>query len=264
MKEFAPALPRNDKGWIVLPDDVTWRKSIFPERVMKHLAKMHMYLEDAIIDYVSESGDILLDPMAGTGTLMMAALKGRRVITLDIEKPYHELQVEVYKYMREIHPNMETCIQLHGNCKLILPIPCDHIIFSPPYAKALKPAKSVSQITVDKYRVTEDEYQAYAQTRGNVGMNNTFLYNRDMEKVYTLCYESLRQGGTMSVVVKDIIEKGKRTYFSKWINRVCRQIGFKEHAWFKAEMMGGAWQDIRRSKDLSTVDDEDTIIYIKE
>lgn len=264
MQDFAPNLQRNSEGWIILPDDVSWRKSIFPKEVMKHLAKLHMYLEQAIYQYVSVPGDILLDPMGGTGTLMMAALDGRPVITMDIELGYHELQKEVYTHLVKSYPTMSLCIQLLGNCKLLLPISCSHIIFSPPYGQAFKPNKKLTGIVADKYRVTEEEFARYAETTGNVGMHNTFLYNQDMEKVYKLCYQSLGTGGTMSVVVKDIIEEGKRTYFSKWINRVCHQIGFKDLLWVKSEMMGGPWQDIRRSKGLDTVSDEDTIIFIKE
>ena len=262
--DFAPTLTRNNEGWVILPDDVTWRKSLFPEAVMKHLAKMHMYLEQAIYQYVSKPGDVLLDPMGGTGTLMMAALEGRTVITLDIEEGYHELQKSVYQHLKASHPSMSPCIQLHGNCKLLLPISCNHIIFSPPYGQAFKPSKKLTGIVADKYRVNEEEFARYAETIGNVGTHNTFLYNQDMEKVYKLCYQSLSVGGTLSIVVKDIIEGGKRTFFSLWINRVCHQIGFKDHAWFKTEMMGGPWQDIRRSKGEVTVDDEDTIIFIKE
>ncbi len=263
-EEFAPNLPRNEQGWIILPDDVVWRKSLFPEGVMKHLAKLQMFLEQAIYQYVSKPGDILLDPMGGTGTLMMAALEGRTVITMDIEAGYYELQRQVYIHLRSNHPNMAPCMQLHGNCKLLLPISCNHIVFSPPYGQAFKPSKTLTGIVADKYRVNEEEFIRYAQSTGNVGIHNTFLYNQDMEKVYKLCYQSLPVGGTMSIVIKDIIEDGKRTYFSKWINRVCHQIGFKDYAWFKTLQLGGPWQDIRRSKDLITVDDEDTIIFTKE
>ena len=259
--EFAPNLQRNEYGWIILPDDVTWRKSMFPEKVMKHLAKLQMYLEQAIYQYISEPGDTLLDPMGGTGTLMMAALEGRTVITIDIEEGYHELQKEVYTHLRKSHPDMSPCIQLYGNCKLVLPIPCDHVIFSPPYGQAFKPSKKLTGIVADKYRVTEEEFQEYAKTTGNVGLRNTFLYNQDMEKVYKLLFQSIRPGGTMTIVIKDIIEGGKRTYFSKWINRVCHQIGFEDYAWFKTLMYGGPWQDIRRSRGEETIDDEDAIIY---
>ncbi len=261
MTEFAPGLERNSSGWIILPDDVTWRKSMFPEKVMKHLAKLQMYLEQAIYQYVSEPGDTLLDPMGGTGTLMMAALEGRTIITIDIEERYHELQKEVYTHLRKSHPDMSPCIQLYGNCKLVLPIPCNHVIFSPPYGQAFKPGKTLTKFEQEKYGIMEDWYHEYAKTTGNVGLRNTFLYNQDMEKVYKLLFQSIRPGGTMTVVIKDIIEGGKRTYFSKWINRVCHQIGFEDYAWFKTLMMGGPWQDIRRSRGEETVDDEDCIIY---
>ena len=263
MKQFAPDLETNDQGWYILPDDVTWRKSLFPPEVMKHLAKLQMYLLDAIIEFVSEPGDVLLDPMAGTGTLMMAALKGRTVITIDIEEGYHELQKAVHDHLRAGHPEMSPCIHLYGNCKLLLPIPCNHIIFSPPYGQAFKPSNKLTAIVVDKYRVSEEEFFRYAQTQGNVGMHNTFLYNQDMEKVYRLCYDSLPPSGTLSIVIKDIIEGGKRTFFSKWITRVCKQIGFEEHGWFKTLQLGGPWQDIRRSKGEPTLDDEDCLIFMK-
>ena len=113
--EFAPNLPRNAEGWIILPDDVTWRKELFPQGVMKHLAKLQMYLEQAIYQYVSQPGDILLDPMGGTGTLIMAALEGRMVYTLDIEKGYHQLQKEVHAHLLLSHPDMAPCIQPHSH-----------------------------------------------------------------------------------------------------------------------------------------------------
>lgn len=263
-KEFAPTLPRNDQGWIILPDDVSWRKSIFPDECMKHPAKLHMFLLQSIYQYVSVPGDILLDPMGGSGTLMIAALEGRTVITLDIEDEFHKWQKKAYEYIRSSHLDMAPCIQIHGNCKLLLPIPCNHIIFSPPYGSAFKPPKKLTGIMADKYHVDETNFNLYAQTTGNVGLLNTFLYNQTMEKVYHLCYESLPSGGTLSVITKDITENGKRVFLSSWINRVCHQIGFKDLIWVKSLMMGGPWQDIRRSKDLETVDDEDTIVFRKE
>ena len=207
-------------------------------------------------------GETILDPMAGTGTIIIAGLMGRKVICIDIEEGYHKLQQEGMELMMEADPSIVSrVILLHGNCKMFMPLPCNHIIFSPPYASAFKPSKKITEIVQSKYRVTEEEFQVYAQTTGNVGMRNTFLYNQDMERVYKLCYQSIRQGGTMSVVTKDIIEGGTRTYLTKWIQRVCKQIGFVQQDWFKTLMLGGPWQDIRRSKGEPTVDDEDTTIY---
>lgn len=262
--EFAPDHPRNSDGWFIFPDDVSWRKSVFPHSVMKHLAKLHLYLEEAIINYVSWPGDTILDPMAGTGTVMLAAMMGRPTICIDIEPGYTKLQHQVYTHLKEDNPDMSPVVILNGNCKLLLPIGCSHIIFSPPYASAFKPSKKITQFVEDKYRVDQEEFQVYAQTQGNVGMRNTFIYNQDMEKVYKLCYQSLIPGGTMSVVTKDIIEGGKRTYLTKWIQRVCKQIGFVEQDWFKHLMHGGPYQDMRRAKGEFTIDEEDCIIFKKE
>lgn len=263
-KTFAPTYPKTPEGWIQFPDDVKYRKSMFPAEVMKHYAKFHMYLEQAIIDYTTNPGDTVLDPMSGTGTLMMAALVGRTVICIEIEKEYHKMQQRVLAHLRSKYPDMSNCVLIQGNCKLVLPIPCNHIIFSPPYAAALKPPKTVSKFQTDKYHVSEEEYQIYAKTTGNVGLVNTFLYNQTMGNVYKLCYQSLIPGGTMTTVTKDITENGKRTYLSRWIERVCTQMGFQLEDHFKHKIMGGPYQDIRRAAGLDTIDDEDVEIFRKE
>ena len=263
MRIFAPDYPRNEHGWIVFPSDMAWRKRLFPEGVFKHYAKMHLFLCQEIISYVSKLGDTILDPMAGTGTIMLAATMGRNVICIDIEEGYHKIQCEVKATLEHEFPNMGHTILLHGNCKLILPIPCNHIIFSPPYANILKPSKSPSKFVTEKYRLDDNQYQMYAQTTGNVGLRNTFLYNQDMEKVYRLCYESLAPGGTMTVVIKDRIVDGVRVYLSKWVERVCTRIGFVNLEWYRHRMMGGAYQDVARSKGMETVDEEDIMVFRK-
>ena len=261
IKQFAPDYPRTSEGWIIFPDDVKWRKSLFPPEVMKHLAKMQLYLEWELIKYLTVPGDIILDPMAGTGTIILAAIMDRKVICIDIEEGYNKIQYRVLEYLRNFHPDMANVTLIHGNCKLILPIPCNHIIFSPPYAGAFKPAKTVSKFVEDKYRVDEEEYTEYARTTGNVGLMNTFLYNQQMEKVYKLCYQSLPVDGTMSVVTKDIIENGQRVFLTKWIDKVCKGIGFVQQDWFKHQIMGGPYQDMRRAKGEETIDEEDILIY---
>jgi len=260
MTDFAPTYPRTEEGWIQFPDDVAWRKALFPPQVMTHYAKMQIYLEWELIKYVSSPGDTILDPMAGTGTIMIAAIMGRNVICMDIEEGYHIMQQEVLEYLK-LNNDLANVTLIHGNCKLILPLPCNHIIFSPPYASALKPGGKLSKFVAEKYRIDEEQYHTYAQTTGNVGLLNTFLYNQNMEKAYNLCYKSLPVGGTMSVITKDIISNGERIFLTKWINKVCTEIGFELQDWFKHRMMGGAYQDIARSKNMETVDDEDIMIY---
>lgn len=136
MKEFAPEYERNDKGWIKFPSDSAYRKQMFPEEVNKHPAKANVYLVQSIIEYVSEEGQVLIDVMAGTGTLMVGALIGREVICVEISKKFHNIQKTALARLEEIAPGISDHIVLINlPCQKYLPIPdlADHIIFSPQY-----------------------------------------------------------------------------------------------------------------------------------
>lgn len=267
MKEFAPGFNRNKDGWILFPRDVQDRKSLFfPEEVMKHPAKMNFHLQQSIIEYVAKQGDTLLDPMSGTGTLMIAALQSMRVILMDIEDGYHRLQLEARANLdREVPGAGQLVILLHGDCRFLLPIPCNHIIFSPPYAQAMHIMQIRKSKGEDDDLVKMDRQMVeYTKSPRNLSRLNVFLYNQAMEKVYKLCYESLFPGGTLTIVIKDRIEKGKRVFLSKWVDKVCKAIGFELDSWHKWKAPGSRFTSDRRAKGLETVDDEDVIIYRKE
>lgn len=265
--EFAPERKRNNEGWIIYPSDVGYRKSLFPPQVMEHPAKMQIYLQEDIIRYISNPGDILLDPFGGTGTLMVAALMGRPVFLLDIEEHYHHLQRDIYDNFKRNNPDMSPVILLHGDNRFLLPISCNHIITSPPYAGAMdaRKVRTKREDAPDNWLVQQDErMSAYSKSPRNVGRLNTFLYNQAMERVYRLCYESLTPGGTLTIVIKDRIEKGNRTYLSKWVDRVCKKMGFIQQDWFKWKTPGHGFTKIAASQGKDVVWDEDIIIYRKE
>lgn len=262
--EFAPDRERNKDGWIIYPSDVGYRKSIFPLQVMEHPAKMQTYLQEDIIEYVSVPGDTLLDPFGGTGTLMIGALMGRTVVLLDIEVGYNQLQQEVLSGLRASNPNMAPVMLLHGDNRFLLPIPCNHIITSPPYAGAMdaRKVRTKREDAPDDWLVQQDErMSAYSKSPRNVGRLNTFLYNQAMERIYKLCYQSLYPGGTLTIVIKDRIENGKRTYLSKWVDRVCKGMGFTQQDWFKWKTPGHGFTKIAASQGKDVVWDEDIMIY---
>lgn len=266
---FAPGFPKDSNGWILFPRDVQDRKSLFfPEEVMKHPAKMNFHLQQSIIEYVAKEGDTLLDPMAGTGTLMIAALQGMRIILIDIEEGYHKLQVEARNNLaREVPGADRLVILINADCRFTLPLPCNHIIFSPPYAGTMdiRRVRTKREDAPDDWLVQQDErMSAYSKSPRNVGRLNTFLYNQAMERVYRLCYESLPVGGTLTIVIKDRIEKGKRVYLSKWIDKVCKGMGFIQQGWFKWKTPGHGFTKIAASQGKQVVWDEDIIIYGKE
>ncbi len=259
-KVFAPGYPRNEEGWVLFPKDAAGglRQKLFPPEAMAHPAKYNFSMIEEIIEYVSEPGDTIMDIMAGTGTIMIAALSGRNVICIEIEKPYQEVIKEARKTIGIATNN--SIVVLEGDCRDFLPVPTNHIIFSPPYAMILKTKTAVDEKWKTMHRSHKDQ-NLYSGNMLNVGNLNKFMYNQAMEKIYGLCYDSVLPGGTMTVVIKDYINNGKRVYLSSWVIRVCSGLGFIQTDWFKRESTGSGYQDMWRSKGGVTVDDEDIIIF---
>lgn len=264
-KVFAPQYEREagDIPIIHFPNDTGRRADIFPPDTNRHPAKANLYLIEALVDYLTAPGFTILDPMAGVGTIMVAALQGRRVICIDIEEFFHNVQLEVLDAFRMQQPDIDTRITLlHGNCKQFLPIPVQCIIFSPPYGPVF--TKSQKQkgdwggdITGELYG---DTILEYCKTLGNVGKMNEFFYKEDMGKIYKLLAQCLPVNGTMAVIIKDSIKGGKRFYRSKQVIRSCKEFGTELWEWYKQPVLGAAYTKIDRSKGLPTVDDEDILI----
>ncbi len=266
MPEFAAEFPRNEHGWVLFPRDQQERKSLFfPDEVMRHPAKMNFHLQQSIIEYVASSGEVLLDPFGGTGTLMIAALQGYKVVLLEIEEGYHKLQLKAKENLElQVLGAGQLVTLLHGDNRMLLPIPCDHIITSPPYASAMKITKvrKKREDAPDDLLVEHDRQMLeYSRSPRNISKLNVFLFNMALEKVYGLCYQSLRVGGTITVVIKDRIRGGKRLFLSKWVDKVCIGLGFESVGWYKHEVLGFSFTKMARSRGEETVDDEDIMIY---
>lgn len=70
---------------ITFRSDSKHRKWHFDSRRFRHPAKMHLSLCLWLIDRYTKPGDLILDPMAGSGTLLVACSLGRNVILLELE-----------------------------------------------------------------------------------------------------------------------------------------------------------------------------------
>jgi len=263
MNEFAEDYPRNDDGWILFPSDSSWRKSLFPPEVADHPAKMQLHLQKAIIDYVSIPGDILLDPFGGTGSIMIGALQGRTTILLELEESYHQLQQRAYEKLKSEHPNMSPVVLLLGDNRFLLPLPCNHIVTSPPYANMLHQRTIRKGDEDDEFVKMDRMINAYSKHPRNIGALNDFLYNQAMEKVYKLCYESLIPGGTITIVLKDKIRDGKRILLTKWADRVCKKLGLQPILHEKWKTPGIQFTAINKMHGFEVVEDESVMIYRK-
>ena len=253
-------IARNPQWHLKFPPDKPLRDALFPGTV-GHPAKFNLHMLQGIIEEVSKPGQTIMDIMSGTGSIMLGAVLMRYVVAIEIERPFHELQLACLEHLKGLDPTIgERVLLLHGDCREFLPIPVDHIIFSPPYASVLR--RSQEQIT-EADRVLSSGYALtdYSQSRGNVGRYDKFLYNQFMEKIYGLCYKSLPLGGTMTVVLQDYTEDGRRMSLSSWLVKVCERLGFTVGFWEKREALGTGYKKSWKAKGVAVVQDEDILVF---
>jgi len=260
MKQFAPEYPRDSNNWIKFPPDSDYRKRIFSEEVNQHPAKANVYLVQAIIEYVSEPEDTLLDIMAGTGTILVGALIGRRVICVEISEKFCMMQKAAVDKMEEIAPGVSgMIICLNLPCQVYLPIPnlANHIIFSPQYAGIMK-TKGTDSWNVD----TGYDFAEYSKSPLNLGTMSEFIWAEEMERVYKKCYETLTSPGSMTLIIKDHMRQGDRVLLTQKAIESCISVGFtydpQEH--WKWAAPGMPYTAARKAKGIEVVEDEDIVI----
>lgn len=262
-KLFAPEYERNEQGWILFPRDVSKRRSYLNEdlisRVSLHPAKMQVFLTEEIIKYVSEPGETILDPFGGTGTTMICTTMGRPAIILELEDEFYSIIQDTYNHWVATDRNPASALILQGDNRQLLPLPCDHIITSPPYASTLLTTIGNSKIAQDNAA----QITTYAKSALNIGRLNPFIYAQQMDKLYDKMVESVRRGGTITIVIKDQMQKEKRIMHSVPCIKSMTSRGMVVKDWFKWKAPGTAFQAIQRKKGNSIVEDEDIIIFTK-
>jgi hypothetical protein len=268
-KIFAPGQPTftDPEGFTIYdfpPRDAELRNQYFPAGI-KHQAKYNLYMLREVIEYVSEPGERIMDVMSGTGGTMLAAVLGRKVTCIEISPKWTEEFILVNKeHILSVCPEVKATdiTVINSACQDVLPLPCDHIIFSPPYSVIMKKKTiSANDLTDDFYGVSADEFAEYSANPGNVGGQNKFMYTQMMGDIYGLAAKSIRPGGTLTVIIKDYIENAKRQYISKWVTTSCVKAGLQLRDWYKWNAPGGPFLAIYRSRGWPTVTDEDILIF---
>jgi DNA modification methylase len=115
-------------------------KSIMPPEAVTHPAKFNVHLVEFLVDKFTKPGDIVLDPMAGTGILgVIAALRGRNAMQVEIEPRF-------YEWMEKARQNVEKTptlgrkgwiVNIQGDARKLSELlnQVDAIVTSPPYGE---------------------------------------------------------------------------------------------------------------------------------
>lgn len=120
--------------------DTKHRKQWFTGISFSHPAKMSLPLQLWIIDNFTQEGETILDPMAGSGTILVACSMGRNVITLELEDKFVQMQKDNWEIVKQrgcqMGYSMGTAVILQGDARNLEGLLVDKCIFSPPFADA--------------------------------------------------------------------------------------------------------------------------------
>ena len=286
MAEFAPTRTRDEHGWLEYPRDKPLRAGMFPEglleQIMTHPAKQQAYLHMDVVSYVSKPGDTVLDPFGGVGTTLISAAMGRNVVLVEIEQYYYDIIQQCVDYLEWCREHGKSPLEgysignmlvLNADNRVVMPIPCDHVITSPPYGNDLysgadsavsKSGKSTRKLSTggDVGLATQNaaEMQQYGQATQNIGKLPKFTYQQVMKQVYEKIVRSVRVGGTITVTHRDRIEAGERVLYVESIVGTLVKLGCGVKLLDKWKTPRTIQANVNRNLGVDVVEDEDVII----
>jgi len=245
-------------------DPKTWlkfQKSWFihnpPKRkkdALVHPAKYPETMAQEFIEFFTKKGETVLDPMAGTGSTLIAALRsGRNSYGIELNQKYAEIAQQIIEEERNVLgdsiSNLKSQI-IHGDASQAinykLPI-TDYVLTSPPYWDMLHAKGSENQ---KKRRDDEELDVVYPDDPNDMG--NIHDYDEFAEKlvnIYKGLKPLLREKAYITIIVKNV-KKGGRIYPLAW--DIARELGKTytlkdEKIWLQDNQplapygMGSAW-----------------------
>jgi DNA modification methylase len=120
--------------------DTAFRKQFFVPDSFAHPAKMDAQLLIKIVETYTKVGETILDPMAGSGTTMLACILGRNVILVELEEKFCKMCRDNWELVRmkpQLGYQMGTCQIIQGDARNLEGLLVDKIITSPPYAEMI-------------------------------------------------------------------------------------------------------------------------------
>jgi DNA modification methylase len=239
----------------------SWFKHNPPPRqkgVLRHPAKFPETLAQEFIQFFTKAGQVVLDPMVGTGSTLVAALRaGRQSYGIELNPAYAAIAAQVVNEERdtlggaadgltaEVITGDAACLSEYVLSKRIPLI--DYVITSPPYWDMLRTRGAQTQ---KKRRDEEDLDVFYSENPDDLG--NIDDYGEFLERltaVYAGLKPYLRERAYLTVIVKNV-KKGGVIYPLAW--DIGRKLGEKyllkdEKIWCQDDIrlapygLGSAW-----------------------
>ncbi len=195
--------------------------------VLVHPAKFPETMAQEFIEFFTKKGGTVLDPMAGTGSTLVAALRaGRNAYGIELNPKYAEIARQIIAEERaslgaEIE-NLKSEI-INGDASHAadyqLPI-IDYVLTSPPYWDMLRARGAETQ---KKRRLSPDRDVFYSDDPNDLGnMDDYQAFLEKLVEIYKRLKPLLREKAYLTIIVKNV-KKGGKIYPLAW--DLARELG---------------------------------------
>jgi len=222
--------------------------------VLVHPAKFPETMAQEFIEFFTKEGQIVLDPMAGTGSTLVAALRaGRNSYGIELNQKYAKIAQEIIdeerKTLGEKVEGLKSKV-INGDATLASTygIPTiDYVITSPPYWDMLRAKGAETQKKRRSSAELDVTYSDDPNDMGNISDYEEFL--EKLVKIYEGLKPLLREKAYLTIIVKNV-KKGGKIYPLAW--DIARELGKTytlkdEKIWLQDNQplapygMGSAW-----------------------
>jgi DNA modification methylase len=195
--------------------------------VLVHPAKFPETMAQEFIEFFTKKGETVLDPMAGTGSTLVAALRaGRHSYGIELNSKYAKIAKQIIKDERTaLGETAEDLVSeiIKGDAthaiKFELPV-INYILTSPPYWDMLHTKGAENQ----KKRRTSSELDVhYSDDPKDVGnIHNYEMFLEKLVSIYAGLKPLLHEKAYLTIIVKNI-KKGGKIYPLAW--DLARELG---------------------------------------
>ncbi len=192
--------------------------------VLRHPAKFPETLAGEFIQFFTKRGGTILDPMAGTGSALVAAMRcGRHSYGIELNSTYADLARQVVSEERNVLGKASQDIKTEiiqgdsANFSAIVDehhIPeIDYVLTSPPYWDMLHASGAHSQKTRRGSADLDVTYSDDPADLGNIRSYDEFLER--LAAIYAGLKPFIRTKGYLTIIVKNV-KKGGKIYPLAW------------------------------------------------
>jgi DNA modification methylase len=194
------------------------------KNLLRHPAKFPETLAMEFITFFTKPNQVVLDPMAGTGSAMIAALRsGRHAYGIELNPIYADLARQVLLEERQsLGPaanDLQTTM-ITGDAACLADIVINHhiplvdyVITSPPYWDMLHAHGAATQKARRTSQLMDVVYSTDPNDLGNISDYDEFLIR--LTNIYKGMQFLLRSGAYITIIVKNI-KKGGKVYPLAW------------------------------------------------